>query len=213
LVGDERYVSLTRTYLIPRPAQRVSLRAVREEGSAVVDRRDPRDRLKKNVVQVDYFTPELTQEVERGNKAFIEHHLHVSPIDRASRRLDDHFYTINSVYFDRNYHRDASSIFTHLVEIMGGLSLLATMKQKQGVVPESYVPKAIAWWLALCGKVGIRSVEDLLWSKFPYACAYCMQCPHNDRGLHDDGGGPDALQMRQRRLSSPKHDRLRGHRR
>ena len=73
--------------------------------------------------------------------------------------------SINSIYLDRNFNRDASSIFTHLVEIVGSLSLLATEKTKPAVDPERYIPKALAWWMALCGKVGVRSVEDMLWGK------------------------------------------------
>lgn len=94
--------------------------------------------------------------------------------------LDDLYYKINKIYLDRNFYRDRFSIFAHLVEILGGLSLLASDKVKPGVNPRSYIPKAIAWWMALCGKIGIRSVEDMLWQKFPYACSYCHLKPHSD---------------------------------
>src|ERR1051325_3558351 len=87
--------------------------------------------------------------------------------------LDGWYLSINSIYLDRNFYRDASSIFTHLVEIVGSLSLLATEKTKPAVDPERYIPKALAWWMALCGKVGVRSVENMLWAKFPGVCSYC----------------------------------------
>jgi hypothetical protein len=48
--------------------------------------------------------------------------------------------------------------------------------------------------MALCGKVGIRSVEDMLWQKFPYACSYCHLQPHeNDACLERKAAakGPD----------------------
>jgi NTP pyrophosphatase (non-canonical NTP hydrolase) len=70
-------------------------------------------------------------------------------------------------------------IFTHLVEVVGGLSLLASQKKKPGIVPEEFVSKCIAWWLALCGKVGVKSVAEMLWAKFPECCAYCQQNPHD----------------------------------
>ena len=95
-------------------------------------------------------------------------------------KLDDLYYMINKIYLDRNFHRDRFSIFAHLVEILGGLSLLSSGKKKVGVNPRSYVPKAIAWWMALCGKVGIRSVENMLWQKFTYVCTYCHLIPHNN---------------------------------
>lgn len=38
--------------------------------------------------------------------------------------------------------------------------------------------KALAWWLTLCGKLGIKSVEAMLWDKFPNVCPYCRQARH-----------------------------------
>lgn len=96
------------------------------------------------------------------------------------RPLDDWYYSVNRIYLDRNFYRDRFSIFAHLVEVLGGLSLLASSKRKPDVTPERYVPKAIAWWMALCGKVGIRSVESMLWAKFPSVCTYCHRCPHHN---------------------------------
>jgi hypothetical protein len=55
------------------------------------------------------------------------------------------------MYLGRNFHRDRFAIFAHLVEILGGLSLLGTDKIKSDVSPETFVPKAVAWWMALCG--------------------------------------------------------------
>ena len=200
--------------------------ASRRIGRVVIGMMDPNpaiygngvDHLRRNGIKVEFFPPSMEQEIENDNIQFAEHYLQLKPNESVARRLDDHFYTINAIYFDRNYHRDASSIFAHLVEIMGGLSLLATQKRKAGVVPQMYIPKAIAWWLALCGKVGVRSVEDLLWSKFPYACAYCMKCPHvssecqeikrknptpnwmalHDRGLKETGRRPATIRDWQR---------------
>jgi hypothetical protein len=96
----------------------------------------------------------------------------------ASTRLDDWYLVINRIYLDRNFYRDRFSIFAHLVEILGGLSLLASKKEKTGVTPETFVPKALAWWMALCGKHGVRSIEDMLWQKFPQVCPYCHRRPH-----------------------------------
>lgn len=49
---------------------------------------------------------------------------------------------------------------------------------KPGIDREAQVQKALAWWLALCGKVGVRSVEEMLWDKFPSACPYCQRDIH-----------------------------------
>ena len=142
--------------------------------------------LKKNGIKVEYFDSDLMDRIEHLNKHFIEPHLAAntsiySPhfLKPTQRRLDDWYELINSIYLDKNFYRTPDSIFSHLVEVVGGLSLLATEKPKPGVVPETFVTKALAWWFALCGKVGIRSVEDLLWCKYPNVCPYCLNNPHN----------------------------------
>jgi len=111
-----------------------------------------------------------------------------------TRSLDDWYKTINKIYLDRNYYRHADSIFAHLVEIVGGLSLLASRKQKPTVDPDSYVAKALGWWMALCGKLCIRSVEQMLWAKFPAVCPYCLSNPHDNEKCEiakAEASGPD----------------------
>jgi len=82
-------------------------------------------------------------------------------------------------FWNQNFQRDPSAIFSHLVEVIGGLSALASGKRKAGANPETYIVKALAWWLALCGKLGVKSVENLLWDKFPGVCPYCQESRHN----------------------------------
>jgi hypothetical protein len=70
----------------------------------------------------------------------------------------------------------------HLVEVVGSLSVLVSKKRDTEPTPEIIAPvmaKALAWWLALCGQVGISSVSRLLWGKFPNVCPYCQQKPHD----------------------------------
>lgn len=119
-------------------------------------------------------------------------------IRTVSRSLDDWYRAINAIYLDRNFYRDTASIFAHLVEVMGGLSLLATSKSKPGVQPREFVPKALAWWMALCGKVGVRSVEDMIWWKFPNVCSYCHLKPHRD----------DVCRETKARLGTPNWNQL-----
>ena len=94
--------------------------------------------------------------------------------------LQDWYKLINQIYLFKNYYRSVEAIYTHLNEVFGGLSLIASGKRKKGVTPEEFLPKALAWWFALCGKVGVRDIEDMLWAKFPYVCPYCHQEPHNE---------------------------------
>lgn len=100
--------------------------------------------------------------------------------DLELRGLDELYCMVNSIYLDRNFYRDQFSIFAHLVEVMGALSLLASSKKKASVDPQQFVAKAIAWWMTLCGKVGVQSVENMIWWKFPYACTYCHRQPHDN---------------------------------
>jgi NTP pyrophosphatase (non-canonical NTP hydrolase) len=85
---------------------------------------------------------------------------------------------INAIYVDRNFYRSPESICCHLIEVCRGLSVAATQRRKRDLKPEEFLPKAIAWWLALCGRAGVPDVERMLWAKFPFACPYCRQCPH-----------------------------------
>lgn len=125
----------------------------------------------------------------------------------VERSLDEWYRKLNGMYLDRNFYRDAFSMFSHLVEVMGGLSLMASEKTKPNTAPELYIPKALAWWLALCGKLGVRSVEDMLWSKFPGVCSYCERQPHRDdvcRQRKRSGQGPDWAALEKRAAQSPR---------
>lgn len=112
---------------------------------------------------------------------------------QPERSLDEYYRRINSIFLDRNFYRSPSSIFAHLVEIVGALSLLASEKKKAGVDPQGFVAKAVAWWFALCGKQGVRSVEDMLWAKFPFVCPYCMECPHDTDKCEEARARPNPL--------------------
>ena len=106
----------------------------------------------------------------------------ISKVTAFSRPPEDWYLAVNRIYLDRNFYCARFSLFAHLVEILGGLSLLASGKQKPDVAPEAFVPKALAWWMALCGKVGFCSVERMLWQKVPGVCSYChVRPPENDR--------------------------------
>lgn len=92
--------------------------------------------------------------------------------------LDDTYAELNGIYLDSNFYKDEFQIFTHLVEVVGGLSSVGSEKLDRLKQVRRYMPKAIAWWLALAGRVGVTSVEAMLWVKFPRCCPYCLQTPH-----------------------------------
>jgi NTP pyrophosphatase (non-canonical NTP hydrolase) len=95
-----------------------------------------------------------------------------------TRTLEEWYRRINGIYFDRNFYRSVESIFCHLLEVGRGLGIASDPNRKRNLNSEDYLPKTLAWWFALCGRVGVPSVEDMLWAKFPYVCPYCRLCPH-----------------------------------
>lgn len=105
--------------------------------------------------------------------------------------LDNWYRLINSIYFEANFYRDPESILTHLVEISGGLASISSGKSKPNVTEDAFIAKAIGWWSTLCGKVGVRSIEELIWAKYPFVCPYCLSEPHSSgickrRGKHSE---------------------------
>ena len=148
-------------------------------------------RLRDASIETVMFPPDLMAQVEEQNRDFRRF---IADADQkaavteefiatySARGLDDWYKALNYVYADRNFYRDELSIFAHLTEVIGGLSLLSSDKRKPGKAPEDFMPKAFAWWLALCGKLGVVSVSDLLWLKFPGVCPYCQQESDHDSG-------------------------------
>lgn len=148
------------------------------------------ERLREANIEVAFYPGEFTPIIEELNRDFIRENKKLSLkessdseiIDKLSKRsLDEWYVSVNKIYWNRNYYQGVTHTFSHLVEVIGGLSLLASEKKKSNVKPENYMIKALAWWFALCGKLGINSVEDMLWDKFPHICPYCLLCPHYDR--------------------------------
>src|SRR5581483_6771747 len=145
-------------------------------------------RLRDHNIELDMFPSDLADEVEDLNRDFrryIESHVKHRQVDAEfieryrHRDIDEWYKAINYIYADRNFYREPVSLFAHLVEVIGGLSYLASGKKRPGAEPEAFLPKALAWWFTLCGKMGVTKVSDLLWLKFPQVCPYCQRDEHD----------------------------------
>ena len=97
------------------------------------------------------------------------------------KRLDDWYKTINGIYIDRNYYRSLESIYLHFIEVVTSLNTAGETSRKKKINAELFLPKAIAWFFAYCGRAGIPSVERMIWAKFPGVCPYCRLAEHKSR--------------------------------
>lgn len=117
----------------------------------------------------------------------------------APSSLDDWYKTLRGIYFDRNYYRSAESLMCHLVEVVGGLSIVVSGKKRSKVNAEAFLAKSFGWWLTLCAHVGLPSIETVVWHKFPNVCTYCHRREHDEgecrRRRRRSGGHPEWTEL------------------
>jgi NTP pyrophosphatase (non-canonical NTP hydrolase) len=98
----------------------------------------------------------------------------------SAMRLDDLYYMISRIYSEQNAVRSAPSTFAHFVEVCGMLTIHDRKKKRESVNVESALCKALGWFFPLLAKFRVKSVEELIFRKYPYVCPYCRRCPHED---------------------------------
>jgi hypothetical protein len=95
-------------------------------------------------------------------------------------RLDDLYKMTSYIYQDANATRSKEATFLHFVEVCAMLTQIDRKKKKIKVDVPSAICKALGWYFPLLAKIGIASVEDLIFQKYPNACPYCREKPHSD---------------------------------
>lgn len=95
--------------------------------------------------------------------------------------LDDLYRMISHIYSEQNAQRPASATFAHFVEVCGILTMHSRKKKREGASFEDALCKALGWYFPLMAKFKVRSVEELIYRKYPFVCPYCRQVPHVDR--------------------------------
>jgi nucleoside phosphorylase/NTP pyrophosphatase (non-canonical NTP hydrolase) len=99
---------------------------------------------------------------------------------RATYSLDDLYLMVASIYTEQNAHRSPSATFAHFVEVCGMLTVHDRKKKREDFDVEDALCKALGWFFPLLAKFKVKSVESLIFRKYPYACPYCRRCPHKD---------------------------------
>ncbi len=95
-------------------------------------------------------------------------------------RLDDLYRMTAHIYGDRNSARTKEATFAHFVEVCGMLTVHDRRKKREHFDITDALCKALGWYFPLLAKLRIRSVESLLFRKFPGVCPYCREVPHNE---------------------------------
>jgi NTP pyrophosphatase (non-canonical NTP hydrolase) len=58
------------------------------------------------------------------------------------------------------------------------LTLIARKKRRERVDVAGALCKALGWYFPLLAKMGVESVEQLIFAKYPLVCPYCRKSPH-----------------------------------
>ncbi|MGH7782360.1 MAG: hypothetical protein ACREO5_00725 [Candidatus Binatia bacterium] len=95
-------------------------------------------------------------------------------------RLDDLYKMVAYMYSHQNAQRSPTATFAHFVEVCGMLTVHDQPKRRDEYSVVDALCKALGWYFPLLAKLRVRSVEELVFRKFPYVCPYCRLAPHDD---------------------------------
>jgi len=95
-------------------------------------------------------------------------------------RLDDLYKMTAYIYADKLSSRSSSATFAHLVEVCGMLTIHDRKKKREGLDVTDALCKSLGWYFPLLAKFKVKSVEELIYRKFPGVCPYCREAPHQE---------------------------------
>jgi hypothetical protein len=96
-------------------------------------------------------------------------------------RLDDLYRMVASIYADQNIARSPAATFGHFLEVCGMLTMHDRKKRREvDITVTDALCKALGWYFPLMAKMRVKSVEELIYRKYPYARPYCGLAPHRD---------------------------------
>ncbi len=104
----------------------------------------------------------------------------MSDMSLQTLRLDDLYKMTAHIYADRNSVRSKEATFAHFVETCGMLTLHDRRKKRESFGITDALCKSLGWYFPLMSKLKIKSVESLIFRKFPGVCPYCREAPHNE---------------------------------
>lgn len=95
--------------------------------------------------------------------------------------LDDMYRMTAYIYNEQNAVRPVAATLAHFVEVCGMLTIHDRKKKKEGLDFVDALCKALGWYFPLLAKLKVRSVEEIVFRKYPLVCPYCRKAPHEDR--------------------------------
>ncbi len=94
--------------------------------------------------------------------------------------LDDLYHMVSYIYSDKNSERPISMTFSHFVEVCGMLTIHGKNKNREEVNMEAALCKALGWFFPLMAKLKVKSLQELLFRKYPNVCPYCRLPQHQE---------------------------------
>jgi NTP pyrophosphatase (non-canonical NTP hydrolase) len=131
----------------------------------------------------------------------------VTPPSQIS--LDDLYVMTAQMYSHRNEDRPAAATFSHFVEVCAALTMQARQKRRESLDFPGALCKALGWYFPLLAKLNVRSVEELVFRKYPGVCPYCRSAPHNEVACKLVKGTADTVNHDALRLAYEENDNQR----